>query len=194
MLAFGLIVAAIIFGNFFTLGLWFSFAMVALLSGYILYYTSNVIHHYPTDKHVAAALALFSSIATLSTSDLMEEAAATSRRLASLAGRIVLLAAELDRREAWRDEGATSLEAWLAERGAFIDDIRSALAWAFSGDGDEELGVELAYPTQTIHLVPPAEMAGPSHPLLPGADSIGGTTCLNRNRSRPHGRPNCSAC
>jgi FtsH-binding integral membrane protein len=63
MLAFGLIIAAILFG--FSLGLFFSFAMVALLSGYILFYTSNVIHHYPTDKHVAAALALFSSIATL---------------------------------------------------------------------------------------------------------------------------------
>jgi MscS family membrane protein len=34
----------------------------------------------------------------------------------------------------------------------------------------EELGIELAYPTQTIHLVPPAETAGQTHPLLPGAD------------------------
>ncbi len=42
--------------------------------------------------------------------------AATSRQLASLAGRIVLLAAELDRREGWRDEGATSVESWLTER------------------------------------------------------------------------------
>ena len=46
----------------------------------------------------------------------MEEAAETSRHLASLAGRIVLLAAELDRREGWRAEGATSLVAWLSER------------------------------------------------------------------------------
>jgi hypothetical protein len=46
----------------------------------------------------------------------MEEAAETSRHLAALAGRIVLLAAELDRREGWRAEGATSLEAWLSER------------------------------------------------------------------------------
>ncbi|HEX4174847.1 MAG TPA: DUF222 domain-containing protein, partial [Acidimicrobiales bacterium] len=57
-----------------------------------------------------------SSIAKLSTSELMEEAAETSRHLAALAGRIVLLAAELDRREGWRAEGATSLEAWLSER------------------------------------------------------------------------------
>jgi Domain of unknown function (DUF222) len=57
-----------------------------------------------------------SSIAKLSTSQLMEEAAETSRHLASLAGHIVLLAAELDRREGWRTEGATSLVAWLSER------------------------------------------------------------------------------
>jgi hypothetical protein len=56
------------------------------------------------------------AIAKLSTNELMEEAAEASRHLASLAGRIVLLAAELDRREGWRAEGATSLEAWLSER------------------------------------------------------------------------------
>ena len=72
-----------------------------------------------------------SSIATLSTSALMEEAAATSRQLASLAGRIVLLAAELDRREAWREEGATSLEAWLSERCAVSS--ATARAWAHVG-------------------------------------------------------------
>jgi hypothetical protein len=72
-----------------------------------------------------------SSIATLSTSQLMEEAAATSRQLASLAGRIVLLAAELDRREAWREEGATSVENWLAERCAVSP--ATARAWAHVG-------------------------------------------------------------
>ncbi len=72
-----------------------------------------------------------SSIASLSTSALMEEAAATSRQLAALAGRIVLLAAELDRREAWRDEGATSLEAWLSERCAVSS--ATARAWAHVG-------------------------------------------------------------
>ena len=45
--------------------MFFSFAMVALLSGYILYDTSNVMLHYRTDQHVAAALALFASVATL---------------------------------------------------------------------------------------------------------------------------------
>jgi FtsH-binding integral membrane protein len=62
-IALGVIVAAIVCG--FGLGLLFSFAMVALLSGYILYDTSNVLHHYRTDQHVAAALALFASVATL---------------------------------------------------------------------------------------------------------------------------------
>ena len=73
-----------------------------------------------------------SSIATLSTSDLIEEAAATSRQLAALAGRIVLLAAELERREAWRDEGATSIEAWLSERCAVSP--ATARAWAHVGN------------------------------------------------------------
>ncbi len=63
LLALGLIVAACLIG--FSLGLVFSFAMVALLSGYILYDTSNVMLHYRTDQHVAAALALFASVATM---------------------------------------------------------------------------------------------------------------------------------
>jgi hypothetical protein len=61
--ALGLIVCAILFG--FSLGLIFSFFMVVLAAGYVLYYTSNVLHHYRTDQHVAAALALFSAIALL---------------------------------------------------------------------------------------------------------------------------------
>jgi FtsH-binding integral membrane protein len=63
LIALGVIVAGIFIG--FTLGLLFSFAMVALMSGYILYYTSNVMLHYRTDQHVAAALALFAAVATL---------------------------------------------------------------------------------------------------------------------------------
>lgn len=61
--ALATIVAAMIFG--FSLGVWFSGAMIVLMGGYILYYTSNVLLHYRTDQHVAAALLLFSSIATL---------------------------------------------------------------------------------------------------------------------------------
>jgi FtsH-binding integral membrane protein len=63
LLALGFVIAAIIFG--FSLGLVFCFAMVALISGFILYDTSNVLHHYRTDQYVAASLALFSSVAIL---------------------------------------------------------------------------------------------------------------------------------
>jgi FtsH-binding integral membrane protein len=41
------------------------FAMVALASGCIIYQTSNVLHRYRTDQHVAAALALFAAVALL---------------------------------------------------------------------------------------------------------------------------------
>jgi FtsH-binding integral membrane protein len=61
--AFGFILAGVLFG--FHLGLLFSFGMVALASAFILYDTSNVLHHYRTDQHVAAALALFASVALL---------------------------------------------------------------------------------------------------------------------------------
>lgn len=61
--AFGAIIVGVIFG--FSLGLFFSIAMVILASGYILYYTSNVLHHYHTEQHAAAALALFSAVGLL---------------------------------------------------------------------------------------------------------------------------------
>jgi FtsH-binding integral membrane protein len=47
------------------LGVWFSVAMVVLACGWILYDTSNVLHHYRTEQHVAASLALFASVALL---------------------------------------------------------------------------------------------------------------------------------
>jgi uncharacterized protein len=62
-IALGLIVCAVIFG--FGLGMWFSLAMIALACGFILYDTSNVLHHYGTDEHVGAALELFASVALL---------------------------------------------------------------------------------------------------------------------------------
>lgn len=62
-LALGLIVAAILFG--FNLGLWFALAMVGLVSAAIIYQTSNILHVYRTDQHVAAALGLFASVVTL---------------------------------------------------------------------------------------------------------------------------------
>jgi uncharacterized protein len=63
IVALVLIVAGVIFG--FQLGTFFSVAMVALAGGAILYDTSNVLHHYPEDRYVAAALELFASVALL---------------------------------------------------------------------------------------------------------------------------------
>jgi FtsH-binding integral membrane protein len=63
LLALGLVVAAVIGG--FGLGVWFAFAMVALAAGCILYDTSNVLHHYPTNAAVAASLELFASVALM---------------------------------------------------------------------------------------------------------------------------------
>ena len=59
--ALGLVACAVIFG--FQTGPLFSGGMIVLASGYILYDTSNVMHHYRIGQHVAAALALFSSVA-----------------------------------------------------------------------------------------------------------------------------------
>lgn len=61
--ALGFIIAGMAFG--FDPGLYFSLAMVVLASGYILFDTSNVLHQYRTDQHVAASLALFASVALL---------------------------------------------------------------------------------------------------------------------------------
>lgn len=63
MVALGLIVLSLIFG--FTLGVVFSVAMIALAAGYILFHTSQIMAHYPPTHYVAAALALFSSVALL---------------------------------------------------------------------------------------------------------------------------------
>jgi len=61
--AIGLIVCGIVFG--FALGPIFTYAMIALACGYILYSTSNVLHHYRIGQHVAASLALFAAVALL---------------------------------------------------------------------------------------------------------------------------------
>ena len=61
--AIGLIVAGTMFG--FDLGLAFTGGMIVLACGAILYDTSNVLHHYPVDRHVAASLELFASVALL---------------------------------------------------------------------------------------------------------------------------------
>jgi hypothetical protein len=61
--AIGIIVASILFG--FSLGSFFAGAMILLAGGYIIYTTSNILHHYDTRQHVAASLALFASVALL---------------------------------------------------------------------------------------------------------------------------------
>ncbi len=61
--ALGIAVCSMLFG--FSLGVFFAGAMVVLAGGYVLFHTSNVLHHYRTDQHVAASLALFASIALL---------------------------------------------------------------------------------------------------------------------------------
>jgi hypothetical protein len=49
----------------FNIGMWFIVPMIVLACGYILYDTSNVLHHYRIGQHVAASLALFASVALL---------------------------------------------------------------------------------------------------------------------------------
>ena len=61
--ALGLIIGAAIFG--FHLGVVFTGAMIMLMAGYILYQTSLMMQSFPPTAHVAAALMLFSTIATL---------------------------------------------------------------------------------------------------------------------------------
>ncbi len=63
LIAVGLIVAGAIFG--FSLGLWFSVGMVVLMGIAILYQTSQLIHEYNTDQHVAASIGLFASLMTM---------------------------------------------------------------------------------------------------------------------------------
>ncbi len=63
IVALVLIVAGVIFG--FQLGTFFSVAMVAVAGAAILYDTSNVLHHYPEDRYVAASLELFASVALM---------------------------------------------------------------------------------------------------------------------------------
>jgi len=63
LVAMALIVCSILFG--FQLGILFFVVMIAFAGAYILYDTSNVLHHYRTDQYVAASLALFASVALM---------------------------------------------------------------------------------------------------------------------------------
>lgn len=62
-IAIGLIIAGVIFG--FDLGIGFSFVIVGLAAASVLYNTSNIMREYGEHQHVAAALALFASIALM---------------------------------------------------------------------------------------------------------------------------------
>jgi len=61
--AVGTIVAGAAFG--FQLGTFFSVAMVVLAGGSILHDTSKVLHTYPEDRYVGAALQLFAGVALM---------------------------------------------------------------------------------------------------------------------------------
>lgn len=64
MIAAGIgIVASIFMG--FHLGIWFSVGMVGLAGAAILYETSDIIHNFPEDRYVGAALQLFASVALM---------------------------------------------------------------------------------------------------------------------------------
>lgn len=63
LVAIVLIICSAIFG--FTLGIIFSVAMVGFAGAAILYDASEVIHHYPEDRYVGAALQLFASVALM---------------------------------------------------------------------------------------------------------------------------------
>lgn len=65
MLALGFMLALMFFGGGSMMSLIFCFFMVALASGYIIYQTSVIMHHYRTDQHVGASLGLFASVALL---------------------------------------------------------------------------------------------------------------------------------
>ena len=62
-LILGVILCSVLFN--FSLGLWFSLAMVVFAGAAILYDTSNIIHHFSTEQYVAASLELFASVALL---------------------------------------------------------------------------------------------------------------------------------
>ena len=64
----GLLAMVGIFSSFifgFEMGTWFSVAMIGFAGAAVLYDTSNILHHYPQDKYVAASLQLFASIALM---------------------------------------------------------------------------------------------------------------------------------
>jgi Domain of unknown function (DUF222)/HNH endonuclease len=83
----------------------------------------------PADSTIPSSTVMTTAnLAAMSTEEIMELVTETSSRMASLAGLILQLAAELDRREGWRSEGATSLENWIVQRCGVS--VATARAWA----------------------------------------------------------------
>jgi len=68
-LLFGIVIVAIVMplfgGPAVGLGLWYSFLVIALAAGFILYDTSNILYHYGTDEHVGASLNLLADVVLL---------------------------------------------------------------------------------------------------------------------------------
>lgn len=67
VMAFWALIAVAILGYFtgYTPGVWLSGAVVLLLSGYILYDTSVILHHLPTNAAMTGAILLFTDVALL---------------------------------------------------------------------------------------------------------------------------------
>ena len=63
ILALVAIASSLLFG--WHLGTWFSVGMIGFAGAAVLYDTSNIMHHYPQDRYVAAAMGLFASIALM---------------------------------------------------------------------------------------------------------------------------------
>ena len=63
VVAIGLIIASVAFG--IGLGMFFSAAMIVFAGICVLYTTSNILHVYHQEQHVAASLALFASVALM---------------------------------------------------------------------------------------------------------------------------------
>ena len=63
VLALIAIIGGVVFG--FQLGTWFSVLMIGFAGAAVLYDTSNIIHYYPEDRYVSAAMQLFASIALM---------------------------------------------------------------------------------------------------------------------------------
>ena len=63
VLAIVAMIGGAVFG--FQLGTWFSVAMIGFAGAAVLYDTSNIIHNYPEDRYVSAAMQLFASIALM---------------------------------------------------------------------------------------------------------------------------------